>query len=363
VPVKKNQLAMITVMEVFAYQYLVDNFGNIPYTEALDINNVTPKYDDAATIYLALADSLTAAIADFDNSEAGFSSSADLLYGGDLEAWEKFANSILFKMGLRMADYDDATGRNWLTSAISGGVFTSNADNATFLFIENQPYTNPIYDYFVIQSRNTDFVAAQEFLDKLEAVNDPRIAAYFDDNITAGYIGGPYGAAGNAYNELTHVNPTISNDPEYPGTVMDYSSIAFGMAEAVERGYITSGTAAEYYTDGINASMEFWGIDAGDAAAYIAQADVDYSSAAGTWRQKIGIQKYIASYNQGHEAWAEAKRLDFPALLVAAETSTPNPFRFTYPVNESLINGTQYTAASSAIGGDKLTTKLFWDVN
>src|SRR5688500_3173942 len=45
-PVRDNKIAMIKVLEVYAYQYLVDTFGDVPFTEALDINNVAPAYDE-----------------------------------------------------------------------------------------------------------------------------------------------------------------------------------------------------------------------------------------------------------------------------------------------------------------------------
>lgn len=354
---KENKLAMITVLEVFAYQYLVDNFGPVPYTEALEISNVTPKYDDGASIYAAITDSLQNAIADFDPSAKGFAANVDLMFEGDVASWQKFANSLQLKIGLRLADHDAGKASKLVSEAVANGVLTSNDDNATFPFIGTQPYTNPIYTYFEVANRNTDFVVSETFLQMLTDLNDPRIDYYFDDNIASGYVGGVYGAAGNAFNSLTHPTPTIV-DPTYEGTILDYASVLFGLAEAVERGFIT-GDAEVYYQEGIRASFEAWGLSQQDADDYIAEPSVAYSSA--QWKQKIGAQKYIAAYNQGHEAWTEARRLDYPVLAVAASNDRPNPKRMIYPVEEKLINGKNYDAASSALGGDKTTSTLFWD--
>jgi hypothetical protein len=360
-PIVENQIAMIKVMEVYAWQYLVDNFGAVPFREALDINNVVPAYDDADFIYAAITDSLQSAIAAFDGDVDGFSAEADILYGGDIEKWQKFANSLLLKIGIRLADVDASTASQLVNDAVAGGVFESNADNAVFQFLDAQPYVNPIYDYFIYDNRASDFVATQFFIDMLEGLNDPRIASYFDENRPS-YTGGVYGGVGNAYNNLTHVDPAIT-EATFPGTILDYSFVAFSLAEAVERSFI-SGDAAEYYEAAIRASFEAWGLSESDADAYLAQSSVAYATAAGDFKEKIGMQKYIALYNQGHEAWTEARRLNYPALLPAASNSRPNPKRMIYPTTEKLINSANYNAALAAIGGvDDTNGRIFWDVD
>lgn len=358
---KKNKIAIITIHEVFAYHYLVDNVGDIPYTEALDIDNITPAYDEAEAIYGALIADLQGAIANLDPSAGAFSPNADLIYGSDVAQWQKFANTLLLKIGLRIADYDNAKASTLVNAAVSGGVFTSNEDNAEFQFISTQPYTNPIYSYFHVSSRASDFVVTENFIALLEGLSDPRTDVYFDDNIEGGYEGGVYGAAGNAYEELTHVHPAITA-ADFPGTIMDYAATAFGLAEAVERGFI-AGDAQLYYESAIEASFQQWGLSKGQALAYLAQPSVAYATAAGDFKEKIGIQKYIALYNQGHEAWTEARRLDHPALVPAASTGVANPKRLIYPVEEVLINEASYNEAATRIGGDKTSSPIFWDIN
>jgi len=53
-PQKKNKYAMIEIMNVYAYSLLVNTFGDIPYSQALDVNNPQPVYDDAKTVTLDL---------------------------------------------------------------------------------------------------------------------------------------------------------------------------------------------------------------------------------------------------------------------------------------------------------------------
>lgn len=343
-------------MEVFAYQYLVDNFGNIPFTEALDIENVTPKYDDDEFVYSAIADSLSNAISMLTVSAPTFGDS-DLIYGGDAAKWKKFAHSLQLKMGIRVSKSNPSMASDLINAAVNGGVFTSNADNATFNYTGVQPYVNPVYNYFVIDSRNTDFVATENFLNLLQSLSDPRVDVYYDDNIAGGMIGGVYGATGNAYSELTHLNPDFTDNPTEPTVLLDYSTVSFELAEAVEREFIT-GNASDYYEDGIEASFDALGLSA-EAASYITANPYD----AANWEESIGIQKYIALFHNGHEAWTEARRLGVPQLAAAASNGRANPNRMIYPVEEVLINTTNYNEAASAMGGDDTTSTIFWDVD
>ena len=147
--------------------------------------------------------------------------------------------------------------------------------------------------------------------------------------------------------------------------MLDYTELAFYLAEAAERGFSVGGSAATWYENGIRSSMEYWGVAAADIDTYMARADVAYATAAGNWKQKIGTQAWLAFYVRGLEGWTSYRRLDFPVLNLppapdeSAEGAVPR--RHTYPVNEQTLNGENYSAAASKIGGDKLSTKIFWD--
>lgn len=150
-----------------------------------------------------------------------------------------------------------------------------------------------------------------------------------------------------------------------PGVLFEASEINFYLAEAAARGYSVPGTAQGYYEAAIRASMQYWGINStADINAYLANPGVVYSAA--NWKQRIGEQAWIAMYNRGFESWNFFRRLDYPALTAPNATAAADgkvPTRLTYPINEQTVNGANWTTASSAIGGDKLTTKLFWDIN
>ena len=149
---------------------------------------------------------------------------------------------------------------------------------------------------------------------------------------------------------------------DFPALLLDYAEVEFFLAEVVERGYAVGGTAQSHYNNAITASILYWGGTVPEATAYLAQASVNYLTAAGTWRQKIGVQKWIALYNRGLDAWIEWRRLDAPQLSPAVDAVSDIPLRYPYPVNEQNVNTANYNAASTAIGGDDVTTMLWWDI-
>lgn len=349
-----NQDAMISVLEVYTWHVLVDTFGDIPYTEALDLENSTPVYDDDAAIYADLVVRLNEAISKFTPG-AGTFGDADYIYGGDAAGWMKFANSLKLRLALRHADVDDAKAATMATEAIAAGVIESQADNATMQYQAAAPNTNPIWEDLV-QSGRLDFVAANTIVDIMNDLEDPRRDDYFAEN-QDNYKGGVYGANGN-----THSNSTIYSelfeDPQLEGVLMDLAEVEFLRAEAAARGY-TSESAEEHYQSAITASIVYWGGTEAEAAAYIGTSGVSYSAA--NWQERIGTQKWIALYNRGFEGWSSWRKLGYPTLANAAESGLPVPRRFTYPTSEQSLNGDNLEAAQSAIGGDEQQTSVFWD--
>ena len=105
------------------------------------------------------------------------------------------------------------------------------------------------------------------------------------------------------------------------------------------------------------------GVGPAEAQTYLQRPDVSYATATGEWRQKIGTQKWIGLYNRPFAGWTEFRRLDYPELPLAVNAISGFPNRMLYPGNEQQLNAENYAAASAAIGGDNVETKLFWDIN
>jgi hypothetical protein len=353
---QKNDLAITEIMEVYTWYYLVTTFGNVPYSEALNIDITQPKYDDQKTIYYDLLTRLDAAIGNLDVSGSSWGS-ADLIYGGDVAMWKKFANSFKLKMGMTIADYDNQKAKATVESAAQGGVFTSNDDNAVFRYLSGPPNTNPIW-VDLVQSGRKDFVATTTAVNKLKSLNDPRVPFYFTNDANGAYSGGTPGASNN-YATFSKPSTKITS-PDFPALLLSYDEIEFFLAEAAQRGYSVGGSAQQHYNNAVTASIEYWGGTPADASAYLAKPAVAYDPA--NWKQRIGEQKWIALYNRGWDEWIEWRRLDAPQLEAPATANSVIPLRFTYPIPEQNLNTANYNEAKTAMGGsDIVDTKLFWD--
>jgi hypothetical protein len=372
----KNELAITDICEVYCFYYLVTTFGDIPYSEAFSATITFPKYDKAATIYTDLLKRLDADIANLDPSADSFGP-ADMIYSGDVTAWKKFANTFKLKMGILLADSDPATAKAIITSAVQGGIFTSNSDNALYHFLSSPPYVNQTW-VGLVQGGRRDYVATDTYMTLLGSQNsstpgDPRTPYYFAQNKVGKYVGAPNAVGTILYSgfslpsgsELTTGNttgqqPSIGTlaNADFPGNLLDYSETQFYLAEATARGLYT-GSAAVYYANGITASVEYWTSSTAGASALIAANPIGSGQAAQL--KAIAAQQYLALYNRGYDAWTVNRRLDYPVLIPPPAAISAFPLRFTYPNKEQQINKANYDAASASIGGDVVTTKLFFD--
>jgi hypothetical protein len=353
--IKKNKLAIVEIMTVYSYSVLVETFGNVPYTQALNLDNKLPKYDDGLTIYKDLLTRLNAAIANIDQTAESFGR-ADNMYQGDAGKWYRFANSLKLRMGMLLSDVDAATAKATVEAA-APKAFTSNSDNATLVYGISAPNTNPIYADLVASGRH-DFVPTSTIVDAMNTLNDPRLPMYFEKFENAYSGGGP--GASNDYYGFSHVSNKIQV-ASFEGMIFDYSEVEFLRAEAKARTFSVDGSIESHYDNAVTASIIYWGGTPTDATAYLSQEAVAYSSASGDWKTKIGTQQWIAYYNRGFEAWTEWRRLDIPELTPAIDALSVIPLRYTYPIAEQTLNGANYTSASAAIGSDDVATKLFWD--
>ncbi|WGF93959.1 SusD/RagB family nutrient-binding outer membrane lipoprotein [Aequorivita marisscotiae] len=358
---KPNKLAIIEVLTVYAYSNLVETYGDVPYSEALDIDNLLPAYDDGLTIYKDLIARLNSAIGGMNTGVGSFSSTEDMMYSGDVSHWKKFANSLKLRMGIMLSDVDAGLSKSTVESAVTSGVFTSNADNGSYMYSAAAPNNNPMNDNLVLSGRN-DYVAAVTIIDIMNDLEDPRRPVYFTD-VDGEYIGGEIGEI-SAYPDYSHVADRLV-DPTEPGVLLSYVEVRFLMAEAAARGYSVGGDAATHYAAGITASFDYWGAE--DVAAYLAKPEVDYASALATstsspaWKQVIGTQAYLGLYNRTFASYLSIRRLDYPILAEPTGAESGFPTRYLYPVGEQTLNEDNYNAASTAIGGDAPETRLFWD--
>jgi len=370
----ENQIAIAKILQSWLFQNITDCWGPIPYDEAFQgPENFYPAYNSQEEVYTRLLAALNEAIAlidESDNTVAG-----DVIYGGNMTQWKKFANSLKMRVALRMADTNLAGEAQAAFEAAAPNSFTSNADNAIYSYLSTNPNINPQAEDY--QTRN-DFAASNTMVDELSRLNDPRIGIYYEPAVATGtFVGEVYGLseanAGQTSSSSVSQRGQSVLATDAPGVYLDYAQVCFMKAEAVARGWGLSGTAKDHYNAGIESSMDYWNdgsVTAADISNYIAQAEVDYDTLMAngeTWQQIIGRQKWIALYMQGVQGWAEWRRLDFGILQLPADgplDGTGIPNRMKYPLDEQTLNAESYADGVAKLGGiDNQDTKLWWDVN
>lgn len=361
--VHDNKWATLEISSIYAWEVLVDTYGDIPYSEALKAPDVlSPKYDDAKTIYSDLLTRIDAATAKINTSAEGYSS--DFAYHGNMSKWKKLANSIKLRLAMNLADVDPAKSKSAAESAIAAGVLSSNGDNYSMEF-DGAQFSSPFFDELVASGRY-DFVPTKLVMDYMNANSDPRISVLFnaatDGPNVGAYPGGNFGSL-NTYTYYANLGNKDEgkyfSDAKGPITLFSYAEVMFLRTEAAARGYNAGGAAAALFSSAIQASMDQYGVSAIDATAY--KATVLYDAV--NWKASIGKEAYIALFgDQAFASWNFIRRLDSP-VLVNPENSRLDavPVRLPYSDQEYVLNPSNVETAATAIGGDKATTKLFWD--
>jgi hypothetical protein len=361
------------VWQSYVYSLLTDTFGDIPYSEALSAEEgvTLPKYDKQEVIYPAMIDTLEAALG-YLSLDGSIPATQDIMYGGSVEKWKKFANSLRIRLLMRMSAKVDVSAQ--LQEIVNSGLyFTSNNDNAQLNFLGQNPNANPIWNTVVFTNR-LEWRINESLVTRMEALGDPRLPVYAQPNNSGEIRGCAPGIEEPTVNGYDYANTSMLGEyflqPSTPAIFMDFAELNFLLAEAAKRGYITGGDAAaeEFYNSGITASFETYnGFENKDGSivtlvpgTYIAQSGVAYDPA--TALTQIGTQKWIALYCQGVEAWTEWRRTKIPALSPAVNPIgiSEIPSRYLYPSKEQSLNSTNYQAAVQSIGSDELTTKVWW---
>ena len=356
-----NYKGIALTLHSWVFLLLTDLYGDIPYAEAG--KSMVPVYDTQQKIYAGLQTDLDQALA-LLNADAG-QVAGDIVYHGEISLWRKFATSLKLRIALRIADREPETAKQVISSLNATELIGNNNETAQFIYTTS-PYNNPQHEHFV--SRN-DYRISKTIVDKLKALNDPRLPIYADlpGNASAtDYAGGANGLSNGDANSQGFDNISRPGSyfisPTAPAVIYSYAEVLFNLAEAVQRGYI-SGNAQDYYEQAILASFAQFGItDTNVTTTYLLQTAIQYNAT--NWKKSIGEQKWIAFFGQGLEAFAEWRRLDFPQLT-AGPASVLNdniPVRLFYPDTEQSLNKKNREEAVGRLGEDLLTSKLWFDI-
>lgn len=393
-------LGIAKVIKAVGFMYLVDQYNNVPYSDAFKgTESIAPKYDKGQDIYNDLMVQLEEAKALFENAEITANpgiQEADIMFGGDAAMWKKLANTQYLKMLLRQSEILGSAPAADLAKINDGTGFLMAGETASVDpgYSVNQYQQNPFYGTYKFDHNGEpidDFNRANNYvLNKYRDNNDIRYQFVFSAARTPisgnRYFGYDFGFVDNnpdqpkAVNSSDVAGPGLAKSPTQPQWFFTSVESLFLQAEAVQRGWI-SGTARDAYENAVTESFVWLGASRTDngvtstpaqtADLYLNQhagnpdvrnSIVDWDKATNKLSLIIG-QKYLALCGiNNFEAWADYRRLGYPSDVPLSLSPSRNgrliPVRLLYPQNEYAYNGANVQAEGTI---DAQTSKVFWD--
>ncbi|HEX5437860.1 MAG TPA: SusD/RagB family nutrient-binding outer membrane lipoprotein [Gemmatimonadaceae bacterium] len=379
------------VLQTWSFENMTDIFGDIPYSDALKGDttggSLAPAYDPQKDIYAGFFSALsaaTAAMASDPAADPGLGS-ADPIYGGVVGNWEKFANSLHARLAMRLVNVDPATASAELKAAFNapGGVFTSNADNAKLVWPGDGVNDNPFAENLKLRD---DIRLSRTLMNIMVPSNDPRLQVYAQPVVDSSLFPNGYGGMPNGLSQdsagkwfklasrpgvmfypgvTTYGTFGSSAGLATPSYLMTYAELLFIEAEADERGLggRTPGQAKADYDAAITASLEQWGItDPAAISGFLAEPAVAYKGGTDGLKQ-IAVQKWVALFMDGVQAWAEWRRTCQPSTVAPGPAAIVDfvPRRFFYSNTETSVNAENLNAAIARQGPDNFETRMYWD--
>jgi hypothetical protein len=406
--------AVKKILKVITAARVSDSHGPVVYSkyEKPNPNGVT-DFDSQQEAYNYFIADLTAAINDLQKviamsatqnvEDKSALKKADLVYGGNMAQWAKFANSLKLRLAMRMSYADPAKSKQYAEEALASpaGLITDNADNALISVGQSELS-------FIIYSWGDCLIGAP-LMAYMNGYNDPRLSAYAipasDPSLQGKYIGIRQGIdllnGKSTYGGFSQPQAKSASGDYFSGTdgkmkLFTAAETWFLRAEAALRGYVGAGDIQTNYTTGVQQSFGEWGKSASVAtyladntsteAPYVDPKNADNNIGLGhpqlstitiAWNngdtnerklERIITQKWLSLYPNGPEAWAEQRRTGYPVLFKVRKNdsggaiSTEAMIRripFTIDTKTSLYNYQQ--AAQMLNGPDTGGTKLWWD--
>lgn len=368
--------AIAKVMKAYHFQILVDLYGDVPYFEALQRkDNATPVYDDAASIYADLIVQLDSAITLINDADdlAEMPGDDDCIYGGDMDEWIKFANTVKLRVLVREAGVTNVQAAIDAIVAEGSGFITEdvliNPGYAVDTDRQNPLWNDLGWDVGGSQTLSSQATCATQWaLDLLTGLSDGRISFIYEEPAT-GHLGVVQGLLDydtpvvDAYTEekVSNIGPGILKAGTMGANIFSLAEAHLLQSQAALAG-LTADDPKVHFENGVQASFSYLG--AGDATGYlnngVALSDWD-NTAAADQLEAIITQKWIAVNGiTGEQAWFDYNKHGFPSgCPLSLQASTPDrPVRLMYTADELSANGDNVPTQP-----DAFTAKIFWAGN
>jgi len=388
------------LVKVMAMSKLTTYYGPIIYSEY----GGTGDYDSEEDLYGYFFDDLDGIQAVFEaNEDYSGLKSFDKIYGGDIVQWEKFVNSLRLRLAIRISNVAPALAKTEGEKAISHSAgLISSADDDCYIYLNgNEIYTTIISNDW----GDTRMSAAMESF--LVGYKDPRVSKFFDETTYEaelypnhtdipykGCLNGGYKVAKTDHTPCSAVSTSLESWTSRP--FLTSSEVYFDLAEAALRGWSGTGDAKDNYEKAVTASFTQWG--AAGVDAYLADntnAPIDFvdyfydgityndfeattditvawdeSASNEVKLEKIITQKWIASYTNPNEPWADFRRTGYPKLPHIYNNQSTSTYgiiaddewirRLAYPLSQRNYNADGVAQAVSTMKGDDLISTRLW---
>lgn len=381
----------VQIIRVAVMQRVADIYGPIPYTQ-MGKGEFQVAYDDVQTLYHTMIGDLTTSIENLklfmqENKNTSLPiAQYDVMYNGDFSKWIKFANSLKFRMAVRIAQVDTEFAKKAMKEAMESGMIEDNTDNA-FLPTNDNPYYKSAFKW-------GDVAINASLSSYMSGYKDPRIDKYMtktSDNTYCGVRMGIKNIDQATYSSDRFSKPAFQQNSSLP--VFYASETSFLRAEAALQGWIDGGEAEakRYYEQGIQLSMDQYGVGIGN---YLSSTDIpnDYTDPANGSNQfafknpvtvawdngsnkleKIITQKWIANFPIGMEAWADFRRTGYPQFITPLDNLSNSGSlgvidskrmvrRLSYPTTEKSSNkeNVEHAIATMLEGQPDLGSSDLW---
>lgn len=352
------------ILQAYTFQILVDGWGDVPFSEALQFaENLRPAYDASGEIYPALIALLDEGVANLGQQGTLVPGTDDLIYGGDVNKWQRFANALKLRLYIHHFPKLAQAGQQGIAALLSANapLMRNNADNFQLPFQASAGRTNPV-DQFETR-RQDQFFPGATLVNLMNARNDPRRSSYFLPFPAAGQFTGATAGAAQSVN-FSRIGPFLRGaqvgtgnnfEGDAPIRMLTFAEQNFILAEYYARTNNLT-LANQFHRAGITASMDMAGVAAAARDAYLATSPSATLTADNAIRNIIE-EKYVANYGVPMEPWTDWRRTGFPALIPTQGAAFPHiPRILPYSDLERVAN-----PQNTPVREDLTVPAIFWD--
>lgn len=396
-----NYEGIARIWKVYVQSMFADYLGPTPFS--LDLF-ADPDYSELDKMHADFFSELDDAVKQLDDKKTTLTTE-DRMYNGDILKWKRFANTLRFRLAIKLSEINpDLCKQEALAAIKADGGLIQPGDDALAKPYEDWGNTYPYSVYTWSKQYMTTSMemilsdiggmpytgpTAGKHPDKL----DPRALKMWATSATGANFQGmnPNPIASGLESVTSYMSDNLTGNADRSIQLITYNEVCFLLAEAVERNIISSsdagGTAQAWYEKGVLTSFQEWGIE-NLAAAYLtsdaknkwgtsAKYNDKVNDSGNSNLEKIVTQRYIAFYpDLAGQIWNDKRRLNLPAMVIPEkrsegagkwpmDNSISNPLNYVqralYPQSEKMNNTAMYNKAITQLpDGDMLTSSLWW---